>query len=305
MAKTTGLFAASKGVDPGSESEVPTRTLVLGMAHADGVIHAEEVYEVAEACGQTPDQVRSCLRRLVAEELFERDGEGRTARFLPTEAGIGALTGSLDRIRAAYEQDAAGRGWDGRWHLAGFAIPEARRSARDAFRDHLVELGGASVQPGLYVAPHDWDAEVLSAAEDLDVVEHVTMASTETLSVGGTTDPRQIAARLWPLAEVAERYERFIEAYEDIPEVLEDMRRQRRRLADAEFLPGTLLIGMRFQECFDRDPLLPPELLPRPWPGRAARELLARNRRLGMRLREEQGRPGLFPTFDDVLGEIA
>jgi hypothetical protein len=37
---------------------IPTRVLVLGMAHEDGTIRAEELYPVAEACGQTPEQVR-------------------------------------------------------------------------------------------------------------------------------------------------------------------------------------------------------------------------------------------------------
>ena len=45
--------------------EIPTRVLVLGMAHHDGTIVADELYPVAEACGLTADQVRSCLRRLV------------------------------------------------------------------------------------------------------------------------------------------------------------------------------------------------------------------------------------------------
>src|SRR6478735_9814042 len=67
---------------------IPTRLLVLGMAHHDGTIVAEEVFPVAEACGQGPEQVRSCFRRLVAEGLFTRDGEGRQARFEATGAGL-------------------------------------------------------------------------------------------------------------------------------------------------------------------------------------------------------------------------
>jgi phenylacetic acid degradation operon negative regulatory protein len=304
VTQTTGLFATGTGGGPAAEADIPTRTLVLGMAHRDGRIFAEEVYPVAEACGQSPDQVRSCLRRLVAEGLFERDGEGRSARFDPTPAGLDALGGSLDRIRAAYEQDAAGRGWDGHWHLVGFAVPEQRRAARDAFRDHLLARGGAAVQPGLYVSPTTWEDDVRTEAARLEVAEHVTTASTDQLDVGGERDPRAIALRLWPLEEVAERYRAFIAAYEGVPDQLDAMRRKRHRLADADYLPGALLIGTRFQECFALDPLLPPELLPRPWPGRAARELLARNRRLGVRLREEQGRPQLFEPFDELLGTL-
>lgn len=113
---------------PPATGEIPTRTLVLGMAQADGTIQADEVYPVAQACGLTAEQVRSCLRRLVAEGLYHRAGEGRDARFTATEAGMRALQGTLTRLRRAYEQDAAGRGWDRRWHLAAFAVPERKRA---------------------------------------------------------------------------------------------------------------------------------------------------------------------------------
>ena len=303
MAETTGLFSTG-GWRPPEDLDIPTRMLVLGMAHLDGTIVAGELYPVAEACGQTVDQVRSCLRRLVADELFTREGEGRDAVFRATEQGVRALGSSIERARLAYLQDAAGKAWDRRWRLIGFAIPEARRSARDAFRDRLLALGGAAVQPGLYVSPHRWEADVAAEAADLGVSEHVTTASTDDLVLGGERDPRVLAARLWPLDELAERYARFIERYEGIPEALEAMRREKRRLTDAEFLPGALIIGLKFQECFDLDPLLPPDLLPRPWPGRQARDLLARSRRLGVLLRADHDRPQLFAPFDDLLGSL-
>lgn len=284
--------------------DIPTRMLVLGMVHEDGNLHAGEVYPVAEACGQTADQIRSCLRRLVTEGLFERSGEGRDAVYTATDAGHRALGDTLARARIAFVQDRAGKGWDRTWHLVGFAIPEAKRAARDAFRDRLLGLGGAAVQPGLYVSPHHWDADALAEADRVGVREHVTVATTDDLEVGGVRDPRALAARLWPLDELAERYQRFCDAYEGIPEQLEAMRAQRRRLTDAEFLPGALIIGLKFQECFDLDPLLPPELLPKPWPGRRARELLARSRRLGVLLRADHDRPQLFAPFDDLLATL-
>jgi phenylacetic acid degradation operon negative regulatory protein len=285
--------------------EIPTRVLVLGMAHQDGTILASELYPVAEACGQTGDQVRSCLRRLVAEDLFTRAGEGRDAVFHATEPGMRALGASLERTRLAYAQDAAGRGWDRKWRLIAFAIPETRRTARDAFRDHLLELGGASIQNGLYVSPHRWEKDAVAEAQRLGLEQHVTVASTDDLEIGGVRDPREIASRLWPIDQLADRYQRFIDIYDRIPGDLEQMRREKRRLTEAEFLPGALVIGIKFQECFAADPLLPPELLPRPWPGRNARELLARSRRLGILLREEHNKPQLFAPFDDILETIA
>ena len=91
---------------------IPTRILVTGMAHEDGTILASELYPVAEACGQTPDQIRSCLRRLVTEGLYTRQGSGRAAVFRATEAGLANLGAYVERTRLAYGQDAAGRGWD-------------------------------------------------------------------------------------------------------------------------------------------------------------------------------------------------
>ena len=103
---------------------------------------------------------------------------------------------------------------------------------------------------------------------------------------------------------MAARYQLFIDDYERIPDMLEGMRKQKRRLTEAEFLPGALIIGIKFAECFNVDPLLPPELLPRPWPGRKARDLLVRSRRLGILLREEHNKPQLFAPFDDIIETI-
>jgi phenylacetic acid degradation operon negative regulatory protein len=281
---------------------IPTRVLALGMAHEDGTLLAEELYPVAEACGQTTDQVRSCLRRLVSEGLFVRAG-GRSgrARFEATESGLAELGNSLERHRLAYLQDAAGRGWDRQWRLVAFAVPEERRAARDAFRDRLIELGGAAIQGGLYVSPHAWWLkDVLAEADRLGLRPSVTASTTDELEIGGERDPRMLARRLWRLNDLAVRYASFVERYQGVLDYLSDLKERHERLADAQFLPGALSMAVAFQDCFAGDPLLPPELLPRPWPGRAARELTVRSRRLALTLRQAHGRPALFRLFDEA-----
>ena len=283
---------------------IPTRVLVLGMAHDDGTIRADELYPVAEACGQSTEQVRSCLRRLVAEGLFTRSGSGRDALFRATPEGRTTLGLRVERTRLAYAQDAAGRGWDRRWHLAGFAIPESKRGARDATRARVIELGGARVQGGLYVSPHPWEEDVRDAADRLGVLDHLTLAATDDLEVGGEPDPRRLAGRLWPLDRLAESYRRFTQTYAWAPDLLEEMRRERRRLTDTRFLPGALSMAVAFQEVFDQDPLLPPELLPRPWPGREARDIVVRSRRLALLARESSDQPAPFQLFDDIVERV-
>ena len=287
-----------------SADTIPTRMLVLGMAHRDGTIVGTELYEVMEPCGLTIDQVRGQMRRLVAEGLFTRDGEGREAVFRATPSGRATLDATSHRHTLAYAQDAAGRGWDRTWRMVAFALPENRRAERDAFRSRLLQLGAAAIQNGLYVSTHRWDDEVSDEINRLGIAEHVTVATTDDLEIGGDRDPRRIAAALWPLDDISGRYESFVATYRDVPEQLERMRREGRRIEEKDWLPGVLHIAIRFNDCFDTDPLLPPELLPRPWPGREAREVLARCRKLGVLTRQDRSGPALFSVFDDAIADL-
>jgi phenylacetic acid degradation operon negative regulatory protein len=144
----------------------------------------------------------------------------------------------------------------------------------------------------------------MARAERLGIADAVTLASTDDLDIGGESDPRELARRLWPVEDLAARYRRFIERYSSVPENLAEMRTRHERLPDTAFLPGALAMAVGYLECFNDDPLLPPELLPRPWPGRAARDLLVRSRRLALVARQARGRPALFRLFDDAIDAI-
>jgi phenylacetic acid degradation operon negative regulatory protein len=284
-----------------SDGDLPTRMLVFGVARHDGTIPAADAFAVAAACCRSAEQVRSCLRRLVAEGLFTRDGVGQRALYRPTDDGLRALTAFGSRALRAHVQDNARDTWDGRWHLAAFAVPEARRTARDTLRDHLGLLGGAAVHNGLYVSPHPWDDDVTATATALGVVDHLTLAVTDRLTVGGLSEPRDLAARLWPLDDVAARYRAFLDRWSGILDGLGRMQQRSERLPDSAYLPGALAMGLAYRDCLDADPLLPPDLLPHPWPGREARDLLVRSRRLAQRIRADSDGPALFATYDDLV----
>jgi phenylacetic acid degradation operon negative regulatory protein len=298
---TTGTGKPAGRTGAISDVDLPTRMLVFGVARHDGSIPAAEVFAVAEACDRSTEQVRSCLRRLVAEGLFEREGVGQRATYHPTDDGLRALAAFGGRALQAHAQDSGPAGWDGHWHLVAFAVPEARRTARDALRDQLGALGGAPVHNGLYVSPQPWDKEVVATAEQLGVVDHVTLARTDELVVGGVSEPRELAARLWSIDDVAARYRSFLDRWSVVLDHMSAMQRQQVALPDSAFLPGALAMALAYRACLDADPLLPTELLPHPWPGREARDLLVTSRRLALRLRAGSGRPALFATFDDLL----
>lgn len=141
-------------------------------------------------------------------------------------------------------------------------------------------------------------------AERADVLGLVTLASSDDLHVGGVSGARPLAQALWPIDELAARYERFVAQFADVVPLLQGLRSRHERIADRDFLPGAMQMVTAFNECFIDDPLLPPELLPRPWPGRAARELLVTSRRMALRIRAVHERPALFRAFDDLIEQF-
>ena len=285
---------------------IPTRVLVFGMARPDDTIDAGELYDVAEACDQTPEQVRSCLRRLVGEGLLERDGSGRQATYRITNEGDQLRLGSRRRHELAYRQDRQdhqGQRWDHTWHLAAFAIPEDQRPSRDRLRDRLLDTGGAVINNGLYVSPHPWEDAVRTIARDLSVLDRLSLASTADLEIGGERSPQLLARSLWPVDEIGAAYTRFVDDHQQVIPALERLEARNDRIADTDFLPGALGMVIAFQQVFLLDPLLPPELLPHPWPGRAARDLLVTSRRLALTLREDHERPALFATYDQLIAD--
>jgi phenylacetic acid degradation operon negative regulatory protein len=197
----------------------------------------------------------------------ERDGllaivdDGRGRWVTGTDAGRGVLEAIARRFAAARAGDIAGRGWDGRWRL--IALPDERGNRDETLRCSLLELGGASLNDRVIVLVRDVPDGLLTG-------ERLALARSDQLIVGSSTAPREIAARLWPLDEVAARYRSFNDAW-----VARADRIRAHGLAVDSAARLALELFAAFWDCFEIDPALPPELLPRPWPGRQARNLLS------------------------------
>ncbi|GLZ80137.1 putative repressor in the phenylacetic acid catabolism [Actinorhabdospora filicis] len=236
---------------------VSTRLLVLALVGADGVVDAGELYAVAGELGMSDQQVRLCVKRLVAEGRFTHEGRGRSAVLRAVPGRADSPWADAAYVRHAFRQDAGLEPWDGRWRVFGFAVPERERAARDGFREALLRLGAAPVQGGLYVSPNPITGIVRDEAARLGVGA-LTALTTGDLSIAGTGDPLALAGTLWPLDEIAGRYERVGEC---------------RPGADPA---AAVELAAAFSAAMEPDPLLPPELLPRPWAGAVARAEFAR-----------------------------
>ncbi|MFH9015448.1 PaaX family transcriptional regulator C-terminal domain-containing protein [Streptomyces sp. NPDC017943] len=271
-----GTPAAGARDDGPARPEVPTRLLVHALVREDGTVDAGELYDVAGLLGMTDQQVRLCVKRLVADGRFTQDGRGRKAVLRAVADPTGALAPDAEYVRHAYRQDAGQAPWDGVWHLFAFAIPESRRITRDALRDTLLHLGAAPLQGGLYVTANPVADIVEAHARHLGVLDSLTFLTSTDLRIGTLTDPASLAAGLWPLEEIAARYERLgafarhCLAGLDAPRPADGAGR-----ASAGRLAMAVELAAEFTAAVRPDPLLPPELLPQPWPGTQARRLTA------------------------------
>jgi phenylacetic acid degradation operon negative regulatory protein len=276
--------------------EIPTRMLVHALIREDATVDADELYTVANTLGMSDQQVRLCVKRLVTEGRFTHEGRGRKARLHATPDTVRALAPNADFLRHAFDQDAGLAPWDGVWHLAAFAVPESERTSRDLLRETLVHLGGAPLQGGLYVCANAWEPYVEEAAHRLGAHGGLTLLTSTDLRRGDTREPVELARLLWPLQEIADRYHRLGRLVR--PRL--DRLTGTAGLSPSELLTIAVELAAELTRAMEPDPLLPPELLPRPWPGAEAREIVAR---CWAALHEREGgeaRPALFRLYADI-----
>jgi len=281
--------------------EVPTRMLVHALIREDGTVGADELYTVANTLGMSDQQVRLCIKRLVAEGRFFHEGRGRKAKLHATEDTTRTLAPNADFLRHAFRQDAGLAPWNGVWHLAAFAVPESARTARDSLRETLVHLGGAPLQGGLYVCANTWEPYVEEAARRLGAHGALTLLTTRDLRRGVTQEPAELARQLWPLQEIAERYRRLSRLAQPRLARLTGSD----RLSPSALLTIAVELAAELTRAMEPDPLLPPQLLPQPWPGTQARELIARCWAALHHREHGEARPALFRLYADITREVA
>lgn len=63
--------------------------------------------------------------------------------------------------------------WDGRWRLLTFDIPENLKSARQAFRCKLKELGFFHFQRSVFILPYPCELELNEISDILSIREHM------------------------------------------------------------------------------------------------------------------------------------
>ena len=191
--------------------------------------------------------VRTAMSRLTAGGWFEREKVGRNSfyRLVQRER----LTFDI-ATRHIYGPPASE--WTGRFEL----LLIANGGDRDAAREALKNAGFGTPLPGVWVAP----SGVPIPQEAKNAIR---------LEVSAEDDSgRRLLSESWPLERTADAYRRFMKSFEPLRAWI-----ARDRFSDIDAFTARILLIHHYRRVVLRDPLLPSALLPRDWPGRAAREL--------------------------------
>jgi phenylacetic acid degradation operon negative regulatory protein len=192
--------------------------------------------------------VRTAMSRLAADGWLERNKVGRNSFYRLANKGRQTFDTATRHI---YDPQASD--WTGRFELLLIGSSEDR----DASREALKNAGFGSPLPGVWIAP-----------SGVPVPEQAAHAIR--LEVSAEDDAgRRLLRESWPLQRTADAYLKFMKTFEP----LRGWIGRRERLSDADAFTARILLIHHYRRVVLRDPLLPAALLPKDWPGQAAREL--------------------------------
>lgn len=202
--------------------------------------------------GFSTEAARAALSRLAARELLARVKDGRRVYYRLTPRAHELLSEGDQRIFAFGQGAETSGDWTVLWH----SLPEARRTERARLGSRLRFLGFGSVQDGIWVAPHDREAEVVALLQALGVADHAYVIVGRPAH---SLDVRALLREAWSLDALMTQYEEFLAEFEPYL-------RPRARLALDEreaFVVRTRAVHL-FRSFPFLDPELPDALMPQP-----------------------------------------
>src|SRR5262252_8851327 len=213
-----------------------------------GSVALATLLEFFEALDIDATVVRTAMSRLTADGWFERNKVGRNSFYRLVEKG--RLT--FD-IATRHIYDPPPSDWTGRFELLLIGNAEDR----DASREALKNAGFGSPVSGVWVAP-----------SGVPIPEEASKAIR--LEVSAEDDSgRRLLSESWPLDRTAEAYLKFTKTFAP----LSDWLGRGEALSGIDAFTARILLIHHYRRVVLRDPLLPHALLPKDWPGQAARKL--------------------------------
>jgi phenylacetic acid degradation operon negative regulatory protein len=250
------------------------------LRYVDAEVRLSHLTELLGAFDVAPPTVRVTLSRLRREGWFETRREGRETVYTLTPQLLEVLDEGRARIFAPPADS-----WVGAWTMVIYQMTESERQERNQLRKALAWHGFGPLTTSTWLAPGDRRKEMRSVIDGLTDEQVDVLAC---MSEGSDHD-RALARRCWDLGTLAREYAAFNAAHRPL-------RRQSARVSGAAALVVRTELISTYRHFPFRDPRLPPELRPEPWPGLEAYAIFrAAHARLG---------PAARAYVGSVLGRV-
>lgn len=119
----------------------------------------------------TTRQLSRALYDLKNRKIIEiKTVENNTSIVLTERGKKKKLEYDLDEIKIKSKG-----GWDGKWRFLMFDIPEAKKNAREAFREKLKQLGFFQFQKSVWVYPYQCQEEIDFISEIFEIAPYITI----------------------------------------------------------------------------------------------------------------------------------
>ena len=207
--------------------------------------------------------IRTAVHRLTQEEWLSAEVVGRCSYYSFTDSGLRRYEKAAGRIYAGEAPH-----WDEHWTLVlCHGLPD---DVRERLRKELSWLGYGLVNSVTLLRPGAENTALRETLRELGIVDRVVVMNAATDVITARQAMRDLAQRAWPLQELTQRYEQFLQCFRPVMQSL-----QKVTTLDPEdaFQLRTLLIH-EYRRILLRDSDLPIELLPANWVGAKAHNLI-------------------------------
>jgi phenylacetic acid degradation operon negative regulatory protein len=207
--------------------------------------------------------VRTAVNRLTNDNWLARETAGRRAFYGLSEAGHERFESATARIYAPDTQS-----WNGQWCLVVTSAATLESTRREVLKRDLAWQGFGAVAPGVFAHPlPDLDA-LGQVLDEHGIRDQTAIFRADPHEIMSDESPAlaDLVGRGWDLRSLEQSYTALVDRFTPMLDQADKLDPRH------AFVTRSLLIH-EYRRAILRDPLLPDALLPKDWPGTAARAL--------------------------------
>ncbi|OMH38344.1 phenylacetic acid degradation operon negative regulatory protein PaaX [Motiliproteus sp. MSK22-1] len=232
------------------------------IAHRGGTVWLGSLINLLAPLGLNQRLIRTSIFRLTKENWLIADQVGRRSYYSLTGSGRRRFEKAFKRVYSDTNPE-----WNGHWMMV--LLSQLTPSERKDLRQELEWQGFGSLAPTVMLHPQTDRAELQSTLQEQGVQDRVIVMDSLTEDTTASRAMRLQTRECWNLEKLSENYQHFLDQFRPL---WNELKNSQEMTPEQSFMARTLL-SHEFRRVLLRDPLLPEELLPADWEGRAARQL--------------------------------